>query len=1159
MKKLFALLGLMLITSVPLFSQLTWSNAIPSNPDFDSPTGMGQIEMYDGQVYHVFDSAYTYLQVSLYKTQTTQWKTLIKQSTSAPFYGLKTFRIGTAIYTVTTSYSGFDVYRYDIDLNQFTLISTGISTTSPSTDFEIIAAGNWMYLIYSDNGPSIFITQVNLTSGVYDTQGVNTQLNPGFQTGSYKYAMYMSSTTFYAALSGSDSRIGSCAIGSITGFTFYDGVSGQVKKNGTYLSTVDLQFTGDGQTAPYLIIHNPSNNSSYTKPLTTSTVDINTTTDTENVLNVSSTDNTAIFHPAYGFHVSPFSYAGTGSPNDLFYVNRFDNNTQTWDTIGPKIEFGSYGIYPYSLHASLDNGNKHMSVNYRDVNNGLHFKVLNNLPGVISASLTPNSSLCYGHQNLIFPEIQMYDDDNDPLTITYFYSSTGIFQNVQIVPIGIDNSVTPAIRKYAVYANVPNSGSDIITIYFSDGYNTYVLNLPQVAVTNAAPNLNFLTAPTVLCSNENMVSLQDQVNYYDGGTFFVNGQAISGTNINASALSITGTSGTLAYKTSIGGCIVETSGAYFIATPPTASATTIATSCGTNTGSATVSYTLGTYPISSVEWSTGETTPTINNLAPGAYYYSIVDAGNCHVTGFASVGMTGTSLNPVVTNVTCNGANNGSISLNITGMTNPYIVWSNGYSNTATQTNLAPGSYWVTVSDISGCQLTESFTITEPAPLTASFSDYEPDCGLSNGNIYGSYAGGTTPYTYSWLGTTQTTPDLTGVSYGTYNVVVTDNSGCSRTFSYHMDDYQAADIKDSVILAHCGKNDGAILVNFSADINGGTFPLSFDWSNGTETINNFNLTAGTYTITAYSGPSAFTNQLCVSTKTITVGTEKPLAQDICIVTVDTATTTNLVVWEKLELEGISHYNIYRENTTAGLFVQIDTVDFDNLSVFNDVIASPMDRSWRYRISAVNTCGIEGPISPIHKTLHLNAIVNLGNGSYDVLWDDYEGTQNVNAYVVWRHTDQLGWQAVSPAIPVGTSIYNDMPPVNSTGIDYYVEMSLIVPCSATKAQDFNTTRSNRERGQFAPGNGTGNSSNELGALTNLEVNLYPNPTTDNITLVTNTEINLPIRVLSVEGKVLLETTSEGITTLLNLDNLNQGLYLVEIKLGNKRIINQIVKR
>lgn len=1150
-------MGLMLLTSVPLFSQLTWNTSLPSNPQFSSPTGNAQVEMYNKKVYQIYDSATNYLKVSVYDPKFSTWKRKITHFVPNYFASFKTFKKDSSIFIVASGGVGFDVYKYDIWNNQVTQVNVStISTFTMPSNFELVVKGNYVYFVYEDNA-SVFLAQVDYTTGGVSTLGVDSEINPGFTGG--KFTIYASNTKLYVANNNSNTRMGTCPLGTISSFATYDGGTGEIKKNGSLLSTCVVDFAGDGNIEPYAIVHDPNSNTSFTKQMTSATLDIQTATDMQNVLNMSDSDFTTISAANYSYNISQFSLNGTSSPHDLFYINRFDLNNLTWDTLGPKIEFGTYTSTPYKLHASLDNGNSHMAVSYRDANNGFTFKVLNNLPSPVSGSITPNTGLCYGHRNLIFPEIQLVDTDNDLLNISYFYSSTGMFQNVQVVPVGIDYSVSPAVQKFAVYADVPNSGSDVIVIYFSDGYNTYVLNLPSVSVTNAAPNLNFSTTPTILCSNENMVSLQDKVNYYDGGTFFINGNAIAGTNVNAQNLALTSTTGTLAYKTNIGGCILETSGIYAMATVATANANTTATTCGLNSGTATVNYVQGTYPVTAVEWSTGETSATINNLSPGAYYYAITDAQNCHVTGFASVGISGASLSPTVTNVSCYGAHDGSISLNISGMTTPLIIWSNGYSNTASQTNLGPGSYWVTVSDVSGCQITESFIITEPDPIQATFSTFEPDCGLANGKIYGTYNGGSGNYNFNWLGTGQTGQDLLNVTYGNYTVIVTDNVGCSKTFTYQMDDYQATDIKDSVILAHCGKNDGAILLNFSLDPNGGSFPSSLTWSNGNETWNNYNLSAGTYTVTAYSGPSTFTNQMCVSQKTITIGTKQPLAQDICIVTVDTATTTNLVVWEKLELEGISHYNIYRENTTAGLFVQIDTVDFDNLSVFNDVIASPMDRSWRYRISAVNTCGIEGPISPIHKTLHLNAIVNLGNGSYDVLWDDYEGTQNVNAYVVWRHTDQLGWQAVSPAIPVGTSIYNDMPPVNSTGIDYYVEMSLIVPCSATKAQDFNTTRSNRERGQFAPGNGTGNSSNELGELTNLEVNLYPNPTTDNITLVTNTEINLPIRVLSVEGKVLLETTSEGITTLLNLDNLNQGLYLVEIKLGNKRIINQIVKR
>jgi hypothetical protein len=219
----------------------------------------------------------------------------------------------------------------------------------------------------------------------------------------------------------------------------------------------------------------------------------------------------------------------------------------------------------------------------------------------------------------------------------------------------------------------------------------------------------------------------------------------------------------------------------------------------------------------------------------------------------------------------------------------------------------------------------------------------------------------------------------------------------------------------------------------------------------------------------------------------------------------------------------------------------------------------MDRSWRYKMSAVNACGEESPISTEHKTLHLNTILNTGNGSFDVLWDDYEGSGNVNGYVVWRKTDQVDWDSISPLIALGTSFYNDVPPAGSTGVDYYIEMVLNSPCTAEKAQDFNTTRSNRERGQFAAGDGVdGASSNGISENYLNEITMYPNPTQGAVTFVQNGNEVITYRVTSLSGKVVSTITSSESKTEIQLDEFQSGIYLVEISSSNSKITKRISK-
>jgi hypothetical protein len=179
-------------------------------------------------------------------------------------------------------------------------------------------------------------------------------------------------------------------------------------------------------------------------------------------------------------------------------------------------------------------------------------------------------------------------------------------------------------------------------------------------------------------------------------------------------------------------------------------------------------------------------------------------------------------------------------------------------------------------------------------------------------------------------------------------------------------------------------------------------------------------------------------------------------------------------------------------------------------------------------------------------MHLNAIVNLGNGSNDIFWDDYEGLVELE-YIVYRHTDQNGWEALNPTVPFGTTVYNDSPPVGSTGIDYYVDMSIATPCTAEKAQDFNSARSNKDKGQFATGNGTGDSNNSIDELIgNALVSVYPNPFSDQLTVrISDATDEIAVTVYSVDGQLQYAGGFSNGTNVLNLEHLQAGIYMVKV--------------
>ncbi len=147
------------------------------------------------------------------------------------------------------------------------------------------------------------------------------------------------------------------------------------------------------------------------------------------------------------------------------------------------------------------------------------------------------------------------------------------------------------------------------------------------------------------------------------------------------------------------------------------------------------------------------------------------------------------------TNVSCNGANDGSINLTVTGgasCTAYTFNWSNG-ATTEDVSNLRAGTYSVTVTDANGCSTTSSFTLTEPALLVSSGVAATYVCGTNvscnganDGSINLTVTGGAscTAYTFNWSNGA-TTEDVSNLTAGNYSVTITDANGCSDQQQLH--------------------------------------------------------------------------------------------------------------------------------------------------------------------------------------------------------------------------------------------------------------------------------------------------------------------------------------------------------------------------------------
>ncbi|PKP18349.1 MAG: hypothetical protein CVU05_13665 [Bacteroidetes bacterium HGW-Bacteroidetes-21] len=174
-----------------------------------------------------------------------------------------------------------------------------------------------------------------------------------------------------------------------------------------------------------------------------------------------------------------------------------------------------------------------------------------------------------------------------------------------------------------------------------------------------------------------------------------------------------------------------------------------------------------------------------------------------------------------------------------------------------------------------------------------------------------------------------------------------------------------------------------------------------------------------------------------------------VSEEICLVTVDSLTQKNKIIWERILGQKTSYYNVYRYSVGANYQV-IGTVPFDNMSEYLDVTSTPETNANRYKISAVDSIGIESDLSPFHETMNLMVAQGALQTTIILSWNEYKdesGRFLPSAYAIFRGTSPsnlLSYQLL-PGINIS---YNDL---NVTGNQYYmVSVVKDSPCYPTSS-------------------------------------------------------------------------------------------------------------
>jgi hypothetical protein len=315
------------------------------------------------------------------------------------------------------------------------------------------------------------------------------------------------------------------------------------------------------------------------------------------------------------------------------------------------------------------------------------------------------------------------------------------------------------------------------------------------------------------------------------------------------------------------------------------------------------------------------------------------------------------------------------------------------------------------------------------------------------------------------------------------------------------------------------------------NVSGTGSPISF----GLQTI------PGSYNAVAYS-----TACLWEMEGTAVVEVINPPHPFICMVTFDTLALKNKVIWNKTETTLISQVNIYKETYQNEIYEKIAEVPYANPGIYLDTNSFPLVRSYKYRISFVDTNNHQSDKSPYHKTIHLN--IDAGIYGFNLIWNHYAGFEFLT-YNIYR---KIGTDPYVKIASVASNIdsYTDFY-VTSGVVTYYIEVVRPEPCHPEfKSGDYSTIVSNIAAA--AP----------LGIEQNQQtgVIVYPNPAKDKVFIVMDSRVikSFRIELFQPNGQILFSKESMESRSEIDLSSLSSGVYFIRISTENSITVKKIIK-
>jgi hypothetical protein len=432
---------------------------------------------------------------------------------------------------------------------------------------------------------------------------------------------------------------------------------------------------------------------------------------------------------------------------------------------------------------------------------------------------------------------------------------------------------------------------------------------------------------------------------------------------------------------------------------------------------------------------------------------------------------------------------------------------------------------FTTITSTCSLDVVTNYNMASAGTLSYSWS---PAIGLSNSNIKNPVA------SYSLNDTTF------------YSVTVTSSDGLSSTDTFMVVLYPIPTATFNVTehsflntpVEICYTGAASVNANYLWNFDGGNIisgsnqgPYLISWNS-----------QGIKNISLIVNESGYTSS--IETKSITIDP----SSEICLVTVDSSTQGNIIVWSNNVTFTTDYYKIYKESSIANVFDSIGYQPYLSANAFYDLNTGFSNQAAKYKISEVDIYGNESVLSLPQSVMHLQ-ITQPTQYSTILNWTSYQGFQVVK-YRVWKTDSNFDWKLFD-SLSSGNIVFIDTTIIDSLAY-YRVEAVSPYTCIVNPLQiHFSSSMSNIAEATCISGIDEKNM--------NSNIIVYPNPAQNMITVKSPENLVLNIKIADLFGRIINDINTNSQTVEIDISNLSVGIYFISIwDSQSKTIKKKIIK-